>query len=112
MDYLANTARQDPFNCKLSYALDRIEGFLYCADDYNNGRLKPGEKAWTELSKVSSASSGTRYLVISQRAQGADQAQLSQIEEAINHGRVLEINGRTLGELAALIDTYQAEVWP
>ena len=112
MDYLANAVRQTQFDRILPYTLDLIEGFLYCADETNIGRMQPGERALVELSQLSSAPPGTQFLVISQRAQMADQNRLGQIQRAISDGRQLGVDGRVLGELAALIDTYQAEVRP
>ena len=110
MNYIDGEVRQDLSDRDLSFILDRIEGFLYCADSANSESQERGEKALAELTQVSDDSSGAGFLVISRRAQDADQLQISQIQQAILDGRDLPINGKVLGNLATLIDTYQTEL--
>ena len=87
--------------------LHRIEGFLYCADNANSEFQERGASALAELGQVSDDASGMDFLVISRRARNANQRQLDQIRQAILDGRDLFIDGKVLGSLAALIDTYQ-----
>ena len=110
MDYFHAAVRQNPLQEELVSGLDRIEGLLYCFDDANDQRQNPGELALEELRKVRSASPNTSFSVISRRSQNADQYQLREMEQAIYEGRFAAINGRSLGELVALIDTYQTHV--
>ena len=110
LNYIDDMVRDDLSDRELSTTLDRIEGFLYCADSANSELQERGEIALAELGQVSDDSSGTRFLVISRRAQNADKRQLDQIEQAILAGRELRIDGKALGNLAALIDTHQTEL--
>ena len=110
MDYIDETMREGLLERDLTSTLDRIEGFLYCADYANNEHQERGEVAFSELQQVSDDSSSIGLLVISRRAQNADQRQLNQIKRAILDGRLLHIDGKVLGNLAALIDTYQTEL--
>ena len=110
MDYIDGKLRRDLIDYDLSVFLDRSEGFLYCADSVSRNRGKLGEAALVELQSVGDGSSEISFSVISQRAQNADQRQVSQIYQAINDGRQMRINARELGRLATLIDTYQTEL--
>ena len=107
MNFIDGTLREDLSDRDLSAILDRIEGFLYCADSDNSEYGERGAIALAELVRVSDDASGMDFLVISRRARNANQRQLDQIREAIGHGRELRIDGNVLGNLAALIDTYQ-----
>ena len=110
MDYLESAIRMDSSHGDLSSYLDRFEGLLYCAQDTANSGPERGNNALEELRQVFNATSGTQFLVISRRAQNANQYQLARIEGAILDGRRMALDDRSLGRLAALIDTYQADV--
>ena len=110
MDYLESAIRMDSSHGDLSSYLDRFEGFLYCAQDTANSGPERGYNALEELRQVFNATSGTQFLVISRRAQNANQYKLARIEGAILDGRLMALDDRSLGRLAALIDTYQADV--
>ncbi len=110
MNYIDGAVRQDLTDRDLSSTLDRIEGFLYCADSANSELQERGEIALAELEQVSDDFSSIEFLVISRRAQNADQRQLNRIKQAVLDGRELYIDGKVLGNLAALIDTYQTEL--
>ena len=110
MDYLESAIRMHSSHGDLSSYLDRFEGFLYCAQDTANSGPERGNNALEELRQVFNATSGTQFLVISRRAQNANQYQLDRIERAILDGRLMALDDRSLGGLAALIDTYQADV--
>ena len=90
--------------------MDRSEGFLYCADNTNRESEERGEAALAELGRVSDGNLKTDFLIISRRAQNADQRQLQGICQAIEDGRNLYIDGRVLGNLAPLIDTHQSQL--
>ena len=105
MDYLESAIRMDSSHGDLSSYLDRFEGFLYCAQDTANSGPERGNNALEELRQVFNATSGTQFLVISRRAQNANQYQLARIEGAILDGRRMALDDRSLGRLAALIDT-------
>ena len=92
---------------ELSRHLDRIEGFLYCADVTNRDDQKRGENAHTELLSLSQGNVEFGFQVISQRARGADPEHYSRIIQAIEDGGRLGITGDTFGHLTVLIDTYQ-----
>ncbi len=110
MNFIDGTVREDLSDRDLSAILNRIEGFLYCADSTNSEYGERGAIALAELNQVPDDGSRKEFLVISRRAQKADQGQLDLIREAIGHGRELRIDGNVLGNLAALIDTYQTEL--
>ena len=113
MDYLESAVRSAPMYENISSVLDRFEGFLYCAQDTTNVGPERGRNALAELRQVANSTSGThgsQFSVISQRSQNADRYQIAQIERAVLDGRLMGLDQRSLGRLAALIDTYQSEV--
>ena len=111
VDYIDGEAsRRTPMDKELSPYLDRSEGFLYCADNTNRESQERGEAALAELSRVSDDNSKADFLIISRRAQNANQWQLKGICQAIQDGRNLYIDGRVFGNLAPLIDTYQSQL--
>ena len=112
MDYMEEEVGQVSVDHHLSYCLDRTEGFLYCADNANHASRERGESALAELGQILDGSSEIDFLVISRRAQNADQRQLDQIRQAIVDGRDLCIDGRVLVRLAVLIDTYHTQLRP
>ena len=107
MNYIEGAVRADSSDRNLSATLDYIEGLLYCADSANSEYGERGAAALDELNQVLDDASRKEFLVISRRAQNADRHQLDLIREAISHGRELRVSGNVLGDLAALIDTYQ-----
>ena len=110
MDYIDEESRQDVIDVGLSQNLDRTEGFLYCADNSNRASQESGETALAELRQALGGSSETTFTVISRRARSVDQSQFRRIEQAIHDGRSLFMDGRVIGYLATLIDTYQTEL--
>ena len=110
MDYIDEESRHGLTEVALSYYLDRSEGFLYCVDNANPKGQAGGQAASTELEQVLTDSPGTGFRVISRRAQNADQQQIDRIRQAIDQGRRLGMDVRVFRHLAALIDTYQAEL--
>ena len=92
--------------------LDRIEGFLYCADTRNREGHLRGSEADQQLTKLlgDDFSSESELDFVSQRARNATPQQLQRIIQAILDGRSLRITDRTFGQLATLIDTHQAEL--
>ena len=110
MDYIDQEARQDLVDEALSRYLDRSEGFLYCADNANRASQERGETALAELRQALRGSSEIAFTVISKRARSVDQRQFNRTEQAIYDGRDLFVDGRTIGYLATLIDTYQTEL--
>ena len=107
MDYMNDAVQQGLPDSHLTSILDRIEGFLYCADNANHELRDPAEDALAELDHVLNDSSNIEFLVISRRAQNADEGQIHRIQQAVYEGRDRYINGKVFGNLAALIDTYQ-----
>ena len=110
MDYIADAVPQESLKFDLTYDLDRIEGFLYCADNANGGSQEAGGQAYAELHKALQSGTEDVFHIISRRAQNADKQQLYQILRAIADGRDLRIDSKVLGNLAALIDTYQTQL--
>ena len=118
MDYIEEECRRELVDNELSRYLDRSEGFLYCADNNNHtNQVEVGEAALTELKRVSdlnqlfdNVSRPSGYSVISRRARVANQWQVSRISQAISDGRQFYIDGKVLGNLATLIDTYQSQL--
>ena len=113
VDFLEGAVRSAPMYESISSVLDRVEGFLYCAQDTTNVGPERGHNALAELRQVANTTSdtnGSQFSVISQRSQNADRYQIAQIERAVLDGRLMGLDQRSLGRLAALIDTYQSEV--
>ena len=91
--------------------MDRIEGFLYCADSANIGEAEGGIRASHELlSLMHREKRALPFEIISERAQNSDEDGLGRITQAIVDGRQLGIDGTVLGRLAEWIDTYQADL--
>ena len=108
MDYIDDeVSRRTSTDKELSRHLDRIEGFLYCADVTNRYDQSRGENAHTELLSLSQGNVEFGFQIISQRVRGADPEHYSRIIQAIEDGDRLGITDDTFGHLAALIDTYQ-----
>ena len=112
MDYLEGAIGAAALDNVLVPYLDTIEGFLYCAEYSRDWRHESGQAALEELERMFNPSSSTSFSVISQRAQNADQDRIRGIVGAIRKGRELSIDGSSLGNLASLIDTFQADVIP
>ena len=93
-----------------AFCLDRLEGFLYCADNANNRSQERGEAALTEFQTPPQGSRGPVYEVLSRRAQSVDRNHTDQIIQAIHDGRDLRINGAVFASLANLIDTSQDQL--
>ena len=110
IDYIEEQLRRDSLSWSISSSLDRSEGFLYCADNTNITSQIPGEAALAELEQVLDRSPNMDFLVISQRAQDADQQQLDRIRRAILDGVNLGINPTVLDNIATLIDTSQTHL--
>ena len=111
MGYIGDEAsRRALMDEDLARYLDRIEGFLYCADSTNRDDQKRGENAHTELLRLSQGDVEFGFQVISQRAQGADPEHYSRIIQAIEDGDRQGITGDTFGHLTVLIDTYQMQL--
>ena len=110
MNYIDEESRRALIDEELSLYLDRSEGFLYCADDALRGPEGGGQAAYAELERVRDGKLENDFRVISRRAQSADLAQLNRFATAIHDARRLQISGRALGALAALIDTYQEQL--
>ena len=110
VDYIDDELRRGMIDEDLSYYLDQSEGFLYCADDGSSALQARGEIALTELGQVSDGSTGMAFQVISRRAQNADEQHIYEIRQAIVNARRLRIDDKVLGNLASLIDTYQAQL--
>ena len=110
MDYVNRESSPGLTNSLLSSYLDRIEGFLYCADVVNSNNQLPGESARKELSMLSEHDVEFECEVVSKRAQNADRHQLQRIIQAIYDGEGLGINGRTFGYLATLIDSCHSQL--
>ena len=107
MDYIDSTARRDLVTPDLTHQLDRIEGFLYCADGVNRHGEMNGMKAFTELRGLSPEDGELNFQVISQRAQNASEQQKERIRWAIQDGNMLPITNKVFGDLAKLIDIHQ-----
>ena len=90
--------------------LDRIEGFLYCADSGNRSQVDRGGTALSELRSLMVGGSDDSLVVISSRAQEADQETRERLCQAISDGQDLGISRETFGQLAKLIDTYQEDL--
>ena len=111
MDYIDDEAsRRTSTDEALSRHLDRIEGFLYCADITNRDDQRRGENARTELLKLSQGDVELGFQIVSRRAQSADPEHYSRIIQAIEDGNRLGITGDTFGHVAALIDTYPMQL--
>lgn len=110
MDYVDSSVRQDLLNEDVTATLDRIEGFLYCADNTNRDDQVRGENARTELQRLRQGDVDSGFQCISNRAQTAEPEQISRIIRAIEGNYQLGITNRTFADLAELIDVYQAEV--
>ena len=111
MDYIDDEAsRRILTDEDLSRCLDRIEGFLYCADITNRGDQQRGENAHTELSRLAQGDVEFGFQVVSRRAQNADPEHFSRIIRAIEDGQRLGITGDVFGDLATLIDAYQMQL--
>ena len=110
MDYIDGELRQELVDEDLFRHLDRIEGFLYCADNASRVRPIAGEAALDELRHALHRSAEEGFQVISRRAQGANPSQLKRMEQAVRDGVHLGIDGRIFGELAVFIDTHQTQL--
>ncbi len=111
MDYIDDEAsRRTSTDEALSRHLDRIEGFLYCADITNRDDQRRGENARTELLRLSQGDVEFGFQIVSRRAQSADPEHYSRIIQAIEVGDGLGITGDTFGDLATLIDAYQMQL--
>ena len=110
MDYIDRELRQELVDEDLIRQLDRIEGFLYCADNASGVRSIAGDAALDELRHALHGSAEEGFQIISRRAQGANNRQLKRMEQAILDGVNLGIDSRIFGELAVFIDTHQTQL--
>ena len=110
MNYIEGELRHHQLDLQLSYYLDRIEGFLYCAEGNSVVGTKMGESARAELQGLLNGKSKDGISVLSHRAQNADRQQLQGIIHAIDDGRRLYISPLDLREMATLIDIYQMDL--
>ena len=109
--YLISESGADLTGRNFLVHLDRIEGFLYCADSANIGEAEGGIRASHELlSLMHREKRALPFEIISERAQNSDEDGLGRITQAIVDGRQLGIDGTVLGRLAEWIDTYQADL--
>ena len=93
-----------------SLCLDRIEGFLYCADSANTSRQDPGQAALTELGEGPDGGTRVNYEVLSDRARTGDDRRRRNIALAIRDGRYPRIDSTVFANLAHLIDTSQDQL--
>lgn len=110
IDYIDRECRRGPGDEELTRQLDRIEGFLYCADSTNRHTQSTKEKVLTALSDVLQGKAEITLEIISQRARNANQQQLERIRQAIEDGINLQMSNAVFGQLAELIDTYQSDL--
>ena len=110
MDHIDNECRRDLVDEELTRNLDRIEGFLYCADSGNRDDQQGGENAETELRNLRAGEVKFGFQVISQRARNAEPQQIPDILQGIRHGRESHIDGQVFGNIAMLIDTHQLQL--
>ena len=110
MDYLESEYRRDLVDEELISDLDKIEGYLYCADTANTPDQQRGENAETEILRLQQADVEFGFDIISHRARNAEPQQLPRILEGIWHGREIGLNGQVLAKLTTLIDTHQQEL--
>ena len=110
MDYINDECRRDLVDEQLTRDLDRIEGFLYCADSENRHDQQRGENAETELGRLQIADVEFGFEVISHRARNAEPQQILDILQGIRHGRESYIDGQVFGNIAMLIDTHQLQL--
>ncbi len=110
MDYIDAECGGELVSIDLSFYLDRIEGFLYCADATNRDDQQRGENAHTEISRLSQGDVEFGFQVISRRMQNADPEHFRWVIQAIMDGQRLGITGNVFGNLATLIDTYQIQL--
>ena len=108
--YILNESRAEPNRRSFELHLVQIEGFLYCTDRNNTEVDERGGAAVDELDRGVGGSSVSPSFYLSLRAQQAEQGQRERIRQAILDGRNLYLRGTVFGELAALIDTYQADL--
>ena len=110
MDYINGELRQGLIDKVLSNYLDRIEGFLYCADVTNQDDQARGDNARTELLRLSTGDVEFGFQVVSQRAQNADPGHWTRIIRAIQEGDGIGITRDVFGLLGPLIDTCQSQL--
>lgn len=110
MNYIDEESKRTMIDGELSLYLDRSEGFLYCADDTLRGPEGGGQAAYAELERMRDGNFESDFRVISQRARNADLSQLKLIATAISDARLSNVDGKVLGTLATLIDTYQEQL--
>ena len=111
MDYLSKEVGQRRNHGNLETNLDRIEGFLYCAehprpDSYEDHR----GLVELELEKLTEGVVAPEVNFLSARAKSAGRDQAQRIWQAVREGSQKGIDHATFGDLATLIDTYQAEL--
>ena len=110
MDYIDDTVGPELVDENVSSILDRIEGFLYCAETADLDGEASRERVLAELKNVQQGKSESSFQIISRRAQNSNQRQLERIIQAVVDGRRLYISKAVFGQLAELIDTYQSDL--
>ena len=109
MNYIDDELKQDQVDEELTRYLDRIEGFLYCANSSNDEGRPRGQTAASELLQTQDVQYLPGASPLSYRAQKANGQQRRRILLAISDGQQMDIDGSILGNLAALIDTFQTQ---
>ena len=110
IDHLYNGMTQNRNDSELNRYLDQMEGFLFHAEIANLGETDRVEKAMRELQMVVDGPGGYSFEAISKRAQNSVQEGRENIRRAILDAGLTGVNERVLGQLAELIDTYQADL--
>ena len=110
MDFIDNIVQENSPTENVTAHFDRIEGFLYCADNTNPIDQRRGENAWTELQRLRQGDVESGFQVISQRAQAADPEQISRIIRGIEANNQLGITDKVFSQLAELIDVHRTEL--
>ena len=107
IDYIDGELNEDLVDESLTRHVDRIEGFLYCADRPNRVIAKTGISALSELRTLRDNTPKLGFQIISHRAQNADNEQLRWIMIALEDGKNMKLDYKVFSELAALVDTCQ-----
>ncbi len=110
MDFIDGIVQRNSLTGSVTAHLDRIEGFLYCADNTNRDDQMSGENAYTELIRLRQGDVESGFQVISKRAQVAEPEQISRIIRGIEASHELDVTNKTFANLAPFIDVYQAQL--
>ena len=106
IDYLGRELKGDLVFLDLARHLDRIEGFLYCADRQGSSYQAAGmPAAFGELIKMRDGSEEIDSNVLSERAMSADKERIRWMLIAMEDGVNMGIDRKVFERLASLIDT-------